>query len=559
VWFADGVREPILTPNMRTVSNNLFRADDAKLQEDGLNLLWTFFGQFITHDLMGVHRRGDNAVDLLEPTTNTSVWTVVPLEHSDDAFYSVIPRIAVNYLRILRSRGDIVNGVFQVGSDSTSFFDLDIVYGKESSVAELLRKYSGGELLSRTYYNYTAVPGVGQGASTVPQTWIGNWGEWLPLVADVDPNRTHIPISPQLVGAFIQNVPRRFFASGDGRNGENYALNIFQGLFHREHNRIARATAAANPTWTDDQIFEHARKVNIAQYQAIVMYEYLPSLLRSDYNQVGDYDGYNVWADPTSSQLFAFAMRFGHTTVPNAYRLKNRCNLPAFNSTRDGPRSGQAAGTSMPADQMAQTGVPENILHAILYEGARAVDFQFPETLRTIPGANADITAQNQLRAAENGIPDYNTIRKLWNGGKYPSVYDAPDCQPANETSPSPDPVGCWLQVTSNLTAAARLQALYGKVNKLNFYTAVVGEEPSRAVVGQTSARIIADQFKRSRDGDRWWFENEDNGLFTKQEAREIKRETSMKVLLERNFPNAHVQEDAFYVPRPRFFRNCVP
>lgn len=47
---------------MRSVSNDLFRADDSKLQEDGLNLLWVFFGQFITHDLLGVHRRGDNGI-----------------------------------------------------------------------------------------------------------------------------------------------------------------------------------------------------------------------------------------------------------------------------------------------------------------------------------------------------------------------------------------------------------------------------------------------------------------------------------------------------------------
>lgn len=544
---------------MRTVSNNLFRADDAKLQEDGLNLLWTFFGQFITHDLLGVHRRGDNTVDLQEPTNNSEVWTVIPLEHTNDAFYSVIPRISVPYLRILRSRGDTVNGVYQVGSDSTSYLDLDIVYGKEEHISELLRKHEGGELKSGVYLNYTAVPGNGTGASTVPQTWIGNFGEWMPLVKDVDPNRTlGIPISPQLVLATTQNVPLRFFASGDGRNGENYALNLLQGMFLREHNRIARAAAAAHPYWSDEKLFRYARKVNIAQYQSVVMYEFLPSLLKGDYNQIDCYEGYDLFADASVSQLFAFAFRFGHTTVPNTYRLKNKCAGPAFNSTRDGPRSGQAAGTAMPADQMAQVGVPENILHALMFEGARAVDLQFPESLRTIPGANADITVQNQLRAAENGIPDYHTIRSLWYGDAYANIYTHPDCN-ATETSPSPDPIECWGIITTNSSAALGLQQLYGKINKLNFYTAVVAEEPTKAAIGQTSARIVADQFRRSRDGDRWWFENESNGLFTRQEAKQIKKDTSMQTLLERNFPDAHVPPNAFYVPRPRFFKNCTP
>jgi len=52
---------------------------------------------------------------------------------------------------------------------------------------------------------------------------------------------------------------------------------------------------------------------------------------------------------------------------------------------------------------------------------------------------------------------------------------------------------------------------LYGKLNNLNFYTSVVGEQPTKSVVGPTYAHVIVDQFKRSRDGDRWWFENEDN------------------------------------------------
>lgn len=563
VWFADDVRAPVLTPNMRTVSNNLFRADDAKLQEDGLNLLWTFFGQFITHDLMGVHRRGDNGFDLQQPTNNSDVWLIVPLEQPDDALFTSIPRITVPYMRVLRSRGDMVNGVFQVGSDSTSYLDLDVVYGKEPEIAALLRKNSGGELKSRVYTNYTAVPATGAPppsfGTTIPPSQVGEYGEWLPLIADVDPTRTlGIPISPQLVIATTQNIATRFFASGDGRNGENYALNIFQGLFLREHNRIARSAAVAHPSWSDEQVFQYARKINIAQYQAVVMYEFLPSLLESDYGQVGDYDGYDVFADATTTQLFAFAFRFGHTTVPNAYKLKNKCGGPAFNSSRDGPRSGQAAATFMPADQMAQVGRPENILHALLFEGARAVDTQFPESLRTIPGANVDITVQNQLRAADNGIPDYHTIRKLWRGGLFADIYTSPFCG-ATETTPSPDPIGCWLLITTNTSAATTLQSLYGKITKLNFYTAVVAEEPTRAVVGQTSARIIADQFKRSRDGDRWWFENEQNGLFTRAEARAIKRDSSIELLFERNFPNANVPEDAFYVPKPRFFRNCVP
>lgn len=65
--------------------------------------------------------------------------------------------------------------------------------------------------------------------------------------------------------------------------------------------------------------------------------------------------------------------------------------------------------------------------------------------------------------------------------------------------------------------------------------------------------------YRRSRDGDRWWFENEDNGLFTKKEAKQIKKTSTIQALMARNFPTANIPDEAFYVPKPRFFKKCVP
>jgi hypothetical protein len=442
---------------------------------------------------------------------------------------------------------------------------LDTVYGKEEEVTQRLRKFTGGELKTRVYTDYAAIQGPAghPGSTTINPSYRGTYGEWLPLVEDCDPTVGPIPISAQLTPAFTLNVTKRFFATGDGRNGENYWLTTFHGLFLREHNRIARAAKVANPTWDDEKLFQYARNLNIAQYQSVLMYEYLPSLLKYDYSEVGTYEGYDPWVNPQASQLFAFSFRFGHTTVPNALALRNKCGNPAYNSVRDGPRAGQMASIFMPADQMAENGTPENVLHALLFQGARAIDFQFPESLRSIGfGANVDVIVQNQMRAADNGIPDYQTVRKLWHGGPFANIYDHPSCKfsvpRSSETSPSPDHIDCWKVFTANTTAAERLQTLYGKLTNLNFYTSVVGEEPTKSVVGTTHAHIIADQFKRTRDGDRWWFENEDNGLFTKLEARRIKRETSIQSLLQLNFPTANIPEDAFFVPKPRFFRNCA-
>lgn len=558
VWYADGLREPITTPNMRTVSNRLFVADDTILSPHDHNLLWTFFGQFITHDLMGVHRFGDLNSSEIPDSNNSNIWIRIPMEDPNDPLFQrigPIPPLTVPWMRVLRSRGDFVDGVFQIGSDSTSYLDLDVVYGKHKPVTEYLRKHEDGLLKFTVYQDYVRYPNSG---SQVPPTYKGNFGEWLPTLSDVgDPHRTVVPASNQLILDTVQNIGPRTIAAGDGRSGENYVLQVLQGLFLREHNRLAREFKAANPHWSDERLFQAARRQNIAQYQAIVMYEYLPSLLLRDYSRVGRYHGYDRFVDPTASQLFAFAFRFGHTTVPNVFSLKNRCGGPAFNSSRDGPRSGQSFAGQMGADQIALVGEPENILHAALFTKGAKIDVQFPDSLRTIRGANTDIIVQNQMRAAENGIPGYNNIRKLWHGAPHPDLYQWPGCSPATETSPGPDPLACFLYMNSNVTVATILREEYQKVNKINFYTAVVAEEPRKAAVGQTSARIIADQFRRSRDGDRWWFESNDAG-FTRREVKDLKRNMKMKTLLDRNFPASHVQNDAFYTPEPEFFSTCT-
>jgi len=553
-WWQDDIEHnPIVTPNVRTVSNELFRGDESILSPWNHNILWTFFGQFVGHDTLGVHRRGDLDESQIGNESDPLNYIFIPVVQPNDALY--LQGMTRNYTRVLRSRGEFVNGKFEVGSDSTSFFDLDGVYGKKDEVTDLLRSFQDGKLISKDYFNYTVYP---DSESNVPSNQLGDFPNWMPLMHDVDPVAPHtIPISSQGFPAATRNIPHRFFATGDGRFGENYGLHMFHGLFFREHNRLATQIKAANPWWNDEMIFQQARKINIAQYQNIVLYEWGRGLLRDDFdNTVGEYQGYNPFLNPTINHLMAFALRFGHTTVPSGWSLKNACNLPAFNSSRDGPRTAQSGRNQMPADHIAQVGKPSNVLHAMLFQKSGKIDVQFPESLRTVRGANIDTIANNQLRAADNGVPDYHTVRKLYYGGPHANLYLRPGCFPANENSPAPDPIGCFNYINSNTTVASTLRSLYGKINKINFYTSVVAEEPSTAALGRTSARVIADHFRRAREGDRWWFEGE-WANFSNSQLAAIKA-TKMHTLIRRNFPEVNVQDNAFYVPaQPDHFADC--
>src|SRR5262249_49788693 len=147
----------------------------------------------------------------------------------------------------------------------SSFLDLSQVYGSTAAVADALRTHTGGQL------------------KTSP-------GNMLPLN-----NTTYFSVG-QLAALNMANdaqaVPgSQLFATGDVRGNENLELTALQTLFVRNHNRLARALQQEHPDWSDEQLYQEARKLNIAEEQIITYTEYLPDLLGK--NALPAYTGYN--------------------------------------------------------------------------------------------------------------------------------------------------------------------------------------------------------------------------------------------------------------------------
>jgi peroxidase len=116
-----------------------------------------------------------------------------------------------------------------------------------------------------------------------------------------------------------------------------------------------------------------------------------------------------------------------------------------------------------------------------------------------------DIAASDLRRGRLHGIPNYHDVRKAWFSDNVTenSLYGKPGCA-ADDNTPSPDPLGCFTLLTSDSTLANKLRDVYGKLNRIDPFVGVLIESPmAGSALGPTNTRIILDQFKRVRDGDR--------------------------------------------------------
>ena len=70
----------------------------------------------------------------------------------------------------------------------------------------------------------------------------------------------------------IPEVKYFFISETGGRNvNENPFLLSIGVIWFRHHNYLARTLGAANPNWTDEQVFNEARIRNVATYQASIV------------------------------------------------------------------------------------------------------------------------------------------------------------------------------------------------------------------------------------------------------------------------------------------------
>lgn len=115
---------------------------------------------------------------------------------------------------------------------------------------------------------------------------------------------------------------------GDNRVNIEPQLAVIYTIWHREHNRIANKLARLNPDWSDEILYQEARRIVIAEIQHITYKEWLPILLGrrfvrangllvgSSYNR-----NYNTDDEPAvSNEVATAALRFMHSLMQSKLR-----------------------------------------------------------------------------------------------------------------------------------------------------------------------------------------------------------------------------------------------
>jgi hypothetical protein len=273
------------------------------------------------------------------------------------------------------------------------------------------------------------------------------------------------------------------FVAGDNRVNENVGLTAIHALFVREHNRLADRIQAHDPALGDEQVYQWARKIVGAEMQAITYREYLPAVMGDGAPRVEDFFYDEIDASITTA-FTAGAFRFGHS-------MQSPRILLVDNANQEVGAIGLATATENPDYLTSDPARVDLILKGLAAQTAQENDAYIIGGLRNLrfgpPGTGGtDLAAIDIQRGRDLGLlNNYRLMRQAYSLG----------------------PLHSFNELTSDVALAAKLEEIYGSVENLDGWVAMIAEDhlPGSSL-GPLTHAILTSQFTRLRDGDRFFF-----------------------------------------------------
>ncbi|NXG07616.1 DUOX2 oxidase, partial [Sakesphorus luctuosus] len=516
--YADGVYQALQephVPNARRLSTAVAQGPSGLPSHRNTTVLAVFFGFHVLLDILETEKPGCPAEFL-----NIHIPSGDPVFDPAGTGDVVLPFQRIQWAA---ETGQSPNSPREQTNEVTGWLDGSSIYGPLHSWSDALRSFSGGQLASGP-------------DRRLPRQTDGR----IPMWKALDPSTG-------------QGGPEGIYDLGSAWGNENPFLQAESIAWFRYHNHLATALAQQHPSWSDEDLFQHTRKRVIATFQSIVLYEWLPTLLGTD---IPKYKGYQQHLDPSlSPEFLAAATQFLATMVPpGVYKRDTKCRFQNV-SVPSGSFPAMRLCNSYwsresPGLQKAED--VDNLLLGMSSQIAEQEDNIVVEDLQDywygpLKYSRTDYVASWIQRGRDLGLPTYNQARERF--GLKP-------VQNWSNLAPHLEPQ--VLQKVAALYASdvAGLELLPGGMLEAN---------------GSLFSAIILEQFVRLRDGDRFWFENTKNGLFTEEEIREIRNTTFYNVLAAVTYANStDIQPHVFVwregdpCPQPQqltaqHLANCTP
>ena len=488
-WIA---RADLLSP--REISNIACIQNSSIPDELGLSDMNWLWGQFISHDIdftLTQNGRVDGIPERLD--------IVIP---EGDPWMDP-SGTGSNLIMLFRSLYNTSNENDTESREHpnsvTGWLDGSAVYGSTPSVASWLRTGEGGRLKVTENTN----------------------GPLLPL-ADPDDDT-----APGM--SFVGFSASERYIAGDSRANEHAALTAIHILMIREHNRIADLLQTQHPDWTDEDIYQAARKYVTALIQKVTYDEYLPSM--GVY--LPEYQGFDPTVDPRITNAFAtLSFRMGHSQIGV---LTER-----LHENRSSISSGPIAmhdGFWNPNSLVTDGGI-EPIFRGLAYTTQEANDVGYIDALRNrmfgVPGKGGmDMCAIDIQRGRDHGIPNYGTYRQAL----------------------GLSPVNNWSDITGDPDTIQKMEQAYPDINIADPLMAMYAEEhPSDGILGESMNALLLDQFLRLRDGDPLFYLNDPD---LQSSLEEIESTTLTDIIL-RNTRIEALQCDSMFAETDIAAMDCI-
>ncbi len=380
-------------------------------------------------------------------------------------------------------------------NESNHEIDLCQIYGRNIDATNLLRSTQGGRLKSQVingeeYPEFLFAPrAAGQPAAFKPE-FEGLFD--LTFVTDV----------------ILRSAPEQqtdtFFAVGLEHGNSTIGNTVMNIVFLREHNRVAGILTQENPDWDDERVFQTARNILIVMLLKLVVEEYIMHIAPFDFpiEAVPFIADEERWNRPNWCAIEFNLLYRWHPLVPDTIGTgSDALDATGFRNNNPlvlekGIESIMAMCSNEPAGRIGLLNTP-----AFLVESSNP---EWPSV--------EEVTVALMRKARLRSFNDYREAYGL-----------------SRLTS--------FEELTSSSEVRQRLEALYGDIDKLEWYVGIFAEDyPDYMMMGELMTYMVAnDAFTQALTNPLLARQVFNDATFTSTGMGMIKSTSSLQDIVTRN------------------------